>query len=90
MRGFEIKFAVEFEHEGIPYLVMGSADIECAHDGSNPVIEEITATVDDMYDNATSCEVKALKKGWLFDAIVNALQSEEWFALRIYEMCKED
>lgn len=90
MRGFDYKFEVEFEYEGIAYLVMGSAAIECEQDGSNPVIEEITATVDDMNDDATSCEVNSLKQGWLFDAIVNALESEEWFALDIYEICKED
>lgn len=88
MHGLALNCDAEFKLNGISYYAVGSVDVECAHDGSNPVIEAINMEVNDMIDGNTDCEMIGLQSGPMFDAIVASLESSEWFALQVYEACK--
>ena len=88
MRGLSLNCDVEVTLNGISYYMVGSVDVECAHDGSNPVIEAVNLDINDMMDGSTSYEVIGLQSGPMFDAVVASLEASEWFALKVYEACK--
>lgn len=87
MRGFDYEFDAEFELNGIPYYVVGSAAIECEEDGSNPVIEEMTFEANDMGEGDASFEAQSLRSGQFFAAVMQAIENSPYYAERIRNLC---